>query len=318
MKIVVTRELPGDALAALDGHAIEVLDFGTQEVTEDRLISAARDADALISLLSDPVSARVISSCPRLKVISQYAVGYDNIDLTAARQQGVVVTNTPGVLTDATADFAFALLLAAARGIVPADRHVRDGKFKRWETDRFLGMNLRGKKMGIVGLGRIGAAMARRAIGFGMRIIYHNRSHANPTLERVLSASYVSMNRLLKESDVVSLHCNLNTDSRHLIDAESFGRMKPSAILINTARGSVVDENALVEALRSGQIAAAALDVFEDEPQVHPGLLELENVVLAPHIGSATTEARTTMAEMCVEAVLAVFNEKEKIPYRVA
>ena len=318
MKIVVTRELPGSALEELSGHEVEVLHFGDAAVHERDLIAAAKDADAVITLLSDPVSRRVMEACPRLKVISQYAVGYDNIDLQAARERAIVVTNTPGVLTDATADFAFALLLAAARKILPADQSVRDGRFTRWETDQFLGMDLSGKTLGIVGLGRIGAAMARRAIGFGMKVIYHNRSRANPTIERLLSAKRVSMAKLLERSDVVSLHCSLNPDSHHLIDAAAFERMKPSAILVNTARGAIVDEDALVVALRSGQIAAAGLDVFEEEPAVHAGLLELEDVVLAPHLGSATRDTRTRMAEMCVEAIRAVFDGAEKVPYRIA
>lgn len=318
MKIIVTRELPGSALEELSGHDVEVLNFGDAAVQEGDLIAAAEDADAVITLLSDPVSRRVIEACPRLKVISQYAVGYDNIDLEAARERGIVVTNTPGVLTDATADFAFALLLAAARKILPADRSVRDGRFTRWETDQFLGMDLSGKTLGIVGLGRIGAAMARRAIGFGMKIIYHNRSPANPTVERLLSAKRVSIATLLERSDVVSLHCSLNDETHHLIDAAAFERMKPSAILVNTARGAVVDEGALVEALRRGQIAAAGLDVFEEEPAVHDGLLALENVVLAPHLGSATRDTRTRMAEMCVEAIRAVFEGADKVPYRIA
>lgn len=318
MKIVVTRDLPGTALEELQDHRVEVLSFGDAPVTEEDLIAAASDADALISLLSDPISRQVIEGCPRLRVIAQYAVGHDNIDLEAARENDVVVTNTPDVLTDATADFAFALLLAAARKILPADRSVRDGRFTRWETDRFLGMDLHGKTLGVVGLGRIGAATARRAIGFGMHIVYHNRSRVNPTLERFLSARHVSLTTLLKESDVVTLHCNLNPDSHHLIDASAFERMKPSAILVNTARGAVVDEEALVKALADGQIAAAGLDVFEDEPSVHADLLNLDNVVLAPHLGSATLDTRSRMAEMCVEAVRTVFEGAEKVPYRVA
>ncbi len=318
MKIVVTRALPGSALEELEGYEVEVLDLGDRPVTESMLIDAANDADAIISLLSDPLTRRVIEGCPRLKVIAQYAVGYDNIDLDAARERGVVVTHTPGVLTDATADMAMALLLAAARWIVPADRAVREGRFTRWETDQFLGADLRGRTLGIVGLGRIGAAMARRAIGFGMRIIYHNRNRANPSIERLLSARLVPMDVLLEESDVISLHSSLNAESRHLIDAAAFERMKPTAILINTARGAIVDEVALVDALRRRRIAAAGLDVFEDEPHVHEGLLELDNVVLAPHIGSATQATRARMTEMCVEAVLAVFNGKDVVPYRIA
>lgn len=317
MKIVVTRSLPANGLRSLADHDVVVEDFGIEGPSESRLIESARDADALLTLLSDPVTARVMDGCPNLKVIAQYAVGYDNIDVAAAEERGIVVTHTPDVLTDATADFAFALLLTAARRVVEADRYVREGRFTRWETDLLLGTDLKGKKIGIIGMGRIGAAVARRALGFGMKVIYHNRNQVNPTTERLVGARFVPLPHLLRESDVVSLHCSLNQDSRHLIDAGALQKMKSSAILINTARGAVVDEDALVEALRSGGIAAAGLDVFEDEPIVHEGLMDLENVVLAPHLGSATVEARTTMARMCSESILAVMNGSDEIPYRV-
>ena len=318
MKVVVTRAIPPSGLAPLSEHEVEVHDFGSIRPSEEQLIEIGRDADALISLLSDPITRRVLEGCPNLKVVAQYAVGYDNIDLAAAKELGIAVTNTPDVLTDATADFAFALLLAAARKIPAADRFVREGRFVRWETDVLLGTDLKGKTIGIVGLGRIGSAMARRALGFGMRVIYHSRHPANPTLERLVGATYVSLERLIGESDVLSLHCSLNDWSYHLINEAALEKMRPTAILINTARGPVVDEAALVNALKIGRIAAAGLDVFEREPEVRDGLLELANVVLAPHLGSATVEARTRMAEMCSEAVLAVFSKKAEIPHRVA
>lgn len=318
MKVVVTRPLPGEAFTRLKEHEVEVHDLDADGgVTEETLMEIGHDAHALVTLLSDPVTDRVLAGCPKLRIVSQFAVGYDNIDLQAARKRGLVVTNTPGVLTDATADFAFTLLLAAARRIIPADRHVRADRFRRWETDLLLGTDLHGKTLGVVGLGRIGAAVARRAIGFGLKILYHNRMPANPTLERVLSARRVPMARLLKDSHFISLHCSLNEESRHLIDAKAFRRMKSSAVLVNTSRGAVVDEHALVEALKSGEIAAAGLDVFEDEPSVHAELKALDNVVLAPHLGSATIEARTKMADMCVDSILAVFGGAEKIPHRV-
>ncbi|MEX2401518.1 MAG: D-glycerate dehydrogenase [Rhodothermales bacterium] len=317
MKVVVTRPIPGDAFERLDGHEIVEHDFSEGGPDEEQLIDIARGARALVTLLSDPVTDRVFAACPALKVVAQFAVGYDNIDLEAARSRGIVVTHTPGVLTDATADMALALLLAAARQIVPADRYVREGRFTRWETDLMLGPDLTGKTMGIVGLGRIGAATARRAVGFGMNVIYYNRSRANLSVEQRLSARRVELDGLLEKSDVVSLHCSLNADSHHLIDAHALGRMKSTAILVNTARGAVVDEGALVRALRDGSIAAAGLDVFEEEPAVHPGLMELDNVVLAPHLGSATYDARHSMARMCAEAVHAVFTGADEIPYRV-
>lgn len=317
MKIVITRPIPEAGLATLAEHSVVVHSFGPDGPDESDLIDAAQDGDAMLSMLSDPITDRVLEACPRLKIVAQYAVGFDNIDIDAARARGIVVSHTPDVLTDATADFAFALLLAAARHVPKADRYVRDGRFSRWETDLLLGMDLKGKKIGIVGMGRIGVAVARRALGFGMRVIYYNRSPANPTVERSVSARYVPLQHLIEESDVISLHCSLNPESRHLIDAAAFENMKPTAILINTARGPIVDESALVAALRDGQIAGAGLDVFEDEPSVHPGLLELENVVLAPHLGSATFEARTKMARMCSESILAAFNGSDKIPYRI-
>jgi lactate dehydrogenase-like 2-hydroxyacid dehydrogenase len=230
----------------------------------------------------------------------------------------VVVTHTPDVLTDATADMTWALLLAAARNVPAADRYVRDGQFKRWETTLLLGTELADKTMGIVGLGRIGAAVARRALGFGMDVVYHNRTRANPTVERQTSARYVALDELLATSDVVSLHCPFNEDSHHLIDAAALGRMKDDALLVNTARGEVVDEAALVEALEDGEIAGAALDVFEEEPDVHPGLVDQDRVVLAPHLGSATTETRRKMAHMCTASIRAFANGADPIPHRVA
>lgn len=285
--------------------------------TEEYLIDIAQDADALVTTVDDPVTEAVLDASAHLHMVAQYGVGVDNIDLQAAEARGITVTNTPGVLTDATADFTWALLLAVARNIDAADAFVRDGRFKRWETTLLLGMELRNKTLGIVGMGRIGAAVARRALGFGMRVVYHNRQRANPTVERQHSAHYVAFDTLLDTSDVVSLHCPLNDDSHHLIDAAALRRMKDTALLINTARGPVVDEAALVDALRDGEIAGAGLDVFEAEPEVHPGLQEQDRVVLAPHLGSATRAARTRMGEMVAEAVLAAFAGAENIPYRV-
>lgn len=317
MKIVVTRSLPSMDPSALQAHDVQVLDFGSRIPTEDQLIDAAHDADALITLLSDPITARVLRGCPGLKVVAQFAVGYDNIDLDAARREEIVVTNTPDVLTNATADFAFTLLLSVTRRLREADRYVREGRFIRWETDCLLGRDLQGKTLGIVGMGRIGTATARRALGFGMKIIYHNRHRVNPTTERLFSARYSAMDSLLRESDVVTLHCNLTAETRHLIDRHALAKMKHEAILINTARGAIVREDDLVSALQEGKIGGAGLDVFESEPEIHPGLLELDNVVLAPHLASATLETRTKMSQMCVEAVLAVLSGGEFVPYRV-
>lgn len=315
--VVVTRPIPSAGWNRIrEERAVQVYDRSGW--TEDELIEVGRRARALVTMLSDPITRRVLASCPDLAVVAQYAVGVDNIDLEAAEELGIAVSHTPGVLTEATADMAMALLLGVARRLRPADRYVRAGRFERWETQLLLGTELSGKSMGIVGLGRIGAATARRAMGFGMSILYCNRSRANATVERLLDAERVSREELLERSDVVSLHCPLNEASRHFIDEEALRHMKDSALLVNTARGPVVDEAALVRALERGWIAGAGLDVFEDEPEVHPGLLELDNVLLAPHLGSATQEARDRMAEMCARSVQAALEGVTDIPYRIA
>jgi Lactate dehydrogenase and related dehydrogenases len=316
--VVVTRPLIENGLADLRAeHTVTICDPPSGSArTEEELVALMDGADALLSVLADPLTEPVFDACPGLKMVAQYAVGIDNIDLEAAEAHDVVVTHTPDVLTDATADMAWALLLAAARNVPAADQYVRDGQFERWETTLLLGTELAGKTMGIVGLGRIGAAVARRALGFGMDVVYHNRERANPTVERQAGAEYVELDELLATSDVVSLHCPLNEDSRHLIDAAALERMKAHALLVNTARGAVVDEAALVEALEGGEIAGAALDVFEEEPKVHPGLLNRDRVVLAPHLGSATTETRRKMAQMCVDSIRARFDGADDIPHR--
>jgi lactate dehydrogenase-like 2-hydroxyacid dehydrogenase len=301
-----------------DAHTVSVCDppdGSTRSV--DELIALTDGADVLLSILADPVTERLFEARPALQMVAQYAVGVDNIDLDAAKAHDVAVTHTPGVLTDATADMTWALLLAAARHVPVADQYVRDGRFERWETTLLLGTELARKTLGIVGLGRIGAAVARRALGFGMEVVYHNRSRANPTVERQASARYVGFDELLETSDVVSLHCPHNEDSYHLIDAAAHDTMKSSALLVNTARGPVVDEAALVEALASGDIAGAGLDVFEEEPDVHPGLLDQDRVVLAPHLGSATTDARMRMAQMCVASITAFLDNAESVPHRL-
>jgi len=317
--IVATRPLIEDGLSGLrDTHTVTVCDPPDGSARSvDELVGLTDGADVLLSVLADPVTERLFEARPGLEMVAQYAVGVDNIDLEAADAHDVAVTHTPGVLTDATADMTWALLLAAARHVPAADQHVRDGRFERWETTLLLGTELSRKTIGIVGLGRIGAAVARRALGFGMEVVYHNRRPANPTVEHQASARYVSLNELLETSDVVSLHCPHNEDSHHLIDAAALETMKSSALLVNTARGPVVDEAALVDALASEKIAGAGLDVFEEEPRVHPELLERDRVVLAPHLGSATTDARMRMAQMCVASIQAVLDGAESVPHRL-
>jgi lactate dehydrogenase-like 2-hydroxyacid dehydrogenase len=271
------------------------------------LIQRARGKQGIVSQLTDRFDAAQIGKLEGVRVIADVAVGFDNVDLLAATRRGILVTNTPDVLTDTTADLAFALLLAAARRLVEADRYVRSGQWRQWAIDLLAGQDVHHQTLGILGLGRIGKAVARRARGFGMRILYHDAHRAPAPLERELGIEFVDRERLLAESDFISLHVPLGDSTRHLIGAPELRKMKRSAILVNTSRGPVVDEAALAEALAEGWIAGAGLDVFENEPQVHPRLLELSNVVLAPHIGSASLATRRAMsmlaAENCVAAL---------------
>ncbi len=270
-------------------------------MTRDELLEAVIGADALISLLRDRVDDELLEAGPGLRVIANCAVGYDNVDIAAATRRGIPVTNTPDVLTEATADFAFALLLAAARRVVEGDRWVRSGTWTGWEPQQLLGAPVGGATIGIVGFGRIGQAVARRARGFAMEVLYAD-PHEMPAAQE-LEARRVSMDELLAGSDFVTLHCSLSPQTRHIIDAAALAKMRPTAILVNTARGACVDEDALVRALADGTIGGAGLDVFEREPEVVPELLTSDRVVLAPHAGSATTTTRARMAEICACAV---------------
>jgi glyoxylate reductase len=261
--------------------------------------------EAIVTLLDLRVDEALLSRLPRLRAVCNVAVGYDNIDVPAATRRGVWVTNTPDVLTGATADLAWALLLAAARRVAEGDRFVRAGRWKRWDWTMLRGVDVHGKTLGIVGAGRIGQAVGRRAVGFSMQVLYASRER-KPGFERETGARRVPLDRLLRESDFVSIHLALTSETRGLIGARELGLMKPTAILVNTARGPIVDEAALVRALRSGGIRAAGLDVFEREPAVHPGLLRLENVVLCPHIGSATDETRRAMYETALRNLAAI------------
>ncbi|HEX7000902.1 MAG TPA: D-glycerate dehydrogenase [Trueperaceae bacterium] len=308
----VTRRLPEAGLAPLReaGLRVDVHDSDDPIARVD-LLSHAAGASALITLMSERVDDELLDAAgPQLKVVANYAVGYDNIDVPACHRRGVVAANTPGVLDDATADMAFALLLAVARRLCEGDALVRSGAWTGWQPEQLLGAHVTGATLGIVGLGRIGRAVARRARGFDMRVLYHNR-RPDPEAARELGASYAPLDELLQESDFVSLHAPLTDETRHLIGSRELALMKPAAVLVNTARGPVVDEAALVSALQDGSIAGAGLDVFEEEPAVHPGLPGLPNVVLAPHLGSATLETRTAMARLCSEAVLAVLAGRE-------
>ncbi|MEJ5368991.1 MAG: D-glycerate dehydrogenase [Bryobacteraceae bacterium] len=308
VRILVTKRVFPEAVDLLR-REFEVDYNDTDRVLPaDELIRRARGAAAVVSQLTDRLGADVIAQLDSVRVIANVAVGYDNIDVAAATARGIAVTNTPGVLTETTADFAFALLMAAARRIPEAHAFVHSGQWKTWIIDLLAGQDVHGATLGIFGLGRIGAAMARRGRGFGMRILYCDEQPAPPEIERELEARRVSKEELLRESDFVSLHVPLTPATRHLIGAAELALMKPTAILVNTARGPVVDENALVEALEKRTIWAAGLDVFEEEPRVHPKLLELPNVVLAPHIASASFATRRRMSVMAAENAIAALS----------
>jgi len=275
-------------------------------MTEDQLVQRLQHADGLVCQLTDPVTARVIAAAPRLRVISQVAVGHDNIDVAAATARGIVVTNTPDVLTEATADFTWALLLATARRVPEAERFLKAGRWNRWDIDLLAGADVSHRTLGIVGFGRIGRAVARRALGFGMKVLYASRNPAPPEVEQELRAIHVPLDTLLAQSDFVSIHCPLNAETRGLIGIEQLSRMRRSAILVNTSRGPVVDEAALAAALSEKMIAGAGLDVFEREPTIDPDLLALPNVVLTPHVGSATHATRQRMCTLAAENCAAV------------
>jgi glyoxylate reductase len=276
-------------------------------MTVEELREAVAGADAVVTLLHDQVDGALLDAAgPQLRCVANVAVGFDNIDVPAATERGVVVTNTPGVLVDATADLAMALILSVTRRVGEGERFVRARRPWSWDLSFMLGAGLAGKTLGVIGLGAIGRAVAARARAFGLEIVYAAPRAAPADVERALSARHAALDELLADSDVVTLHCPLTPQTRHLIDARALGLMRRSAFLINTARGPVVDEDALVEALRAGALAGAGLDVYENEPEVHPGLLELENVVLLPHLGSATRETRTAMATLAAENAVAV------------
>ncbi|HEY4348388.1 MAG TPA: D-glycerate dehydrogenase [Gaiellaceae bacterium] len=276
-------------------------------LTRDELLDAASGAHAIVAMLHDRIDGELLDAAgPGLRVVANVAVGHENIDVDACAARETIATNTPGVLTEATADIALALILMSTRRLGESERLVRTGAKWTWSLSFQLGTGVQGKTLGIVGLGRIGQATARRARALGMNVVYSGRRRAAAEIESALDATYMSLDELIEVSDVVSLHCPLSPETRHLIDRAALERMKPSAFLINTTRGSVVDESALVDALRAGTIAGAGLDVYEREPDIHPGLLELENAVLLPHLGSATVETRTEMAMLAARNVAAV------------
>jgi glyoxylate reductase len=299
--ILVTRRLPSSVLAKLEAAGGVDLYSGDVAIPPAELRVRVQDKHALVSLLTDAIDRSVIDAAKNLKVIANVAVGYNNIDVDYAKSRGIVVTHTPDVLTESVADFTWALILAITRRLSEAERVVRRGAWKGWALDFMLGTELKGKQLGLVGVGRIGRAVAARAPAFGMRVVY-----TEPRDIDLPGAENLSLDRLLNTSDVVSLHVPLTPETRHLMDKKALARMKRSAYLVNTARGPVVDEEALAWALQQHLIAGAALDVYENEPAVHPDLLKLDNVLLVPHLASATTETRTAMADLAADNVLAV------------
>ena len=308
-KVLVTREIPAAGLRVLDPFDVTVLH--ERPPTRDELLDAVRGASGVLSTATETMDGEVMDAAgENLRVIANMAVGYDNINVEAAVKRGVVVTNTPGVLDETTADVAFMLLLAAARRLGEGERLLRAGKWEWWGPKQLRGRDVWGKTLGIIGFGRIGQSVARRAKGFGMEILYHNRSRKQEA-EQELGARYLDLDELLETADFVSIHTPLTPETTHLIGAEELDNMKPEAVLVNTSRGPVVDEAALANALADRRIFAAGLDVYENEPEVHPKLLELENVVLAPHIGSASVETRDKMAALAAENLAAVLRGEE-------
>ncbi len=301
MKALVTAKLSEEILSPLRPAHELVVNPNDFPMSRAEVLDKVRDKDGLLCTISDRIDAELMDCAPGLKMIANFGVGYDNIDVPAASARGIRVSNTPGVLTDATADLAFSLILAVARRVVEGDSRTRSGKWGPWAPFGFLGSEVTGKTLGIIGLGQIGKEVARRAKGFRMPILYHNRKRIPENEELQLGAKYVDLETLLKESDFVSIHVLLNDQSRGLIGANELGLMKPSAFLINVSRGPVINENALVEALRTKKIAGAGLDVYEKEPKLAEGLAELNNTVLTPHIGSATIETRIAMGKLAVK-----------------
>lgn len=305
MNVLVTGHLPGDILGRITAEHKVTANDQDRPMDRQAIRDAVADADGLLCMITDTVDADLLDAAPQLKIVANFGVGYNNIDVSAASVRQVMVTNTPGVLTDATADLTLALMLGISRRMVESDRHTRAGKFQFWAPFYFLGSQISGKTLGIVGMGRIGCAVARRAAGFGMRILYHNRRQLTRDRLAGLDATWADLDTLIETSDVVTLHVPLTDRTRHLIGAAQLARMKPSAYLINTARGPVVDEAALLAALKNGAIAGAGLDVYENEPALTPGLADLDNVILLPHVGSATVETRRQMAQKAVDNLLA-------------
>lgn len=305
--ILVTEPIPEKALSFLEQYGeVKVGEKGIFQ-DEKKLAREIPGFDALLSMLSTPVTSNVIAAGDRLKIIANFAVGYDNIDVNAAHNKGIKVANTPDVLTEACGDYAMGLLLALSRHFTQAEQYLREGKFTGWEPLGFLGMELRGKTLGVIGMGRIGQAFAHRARAFGMNIAYHNRNRVDHAIEQELDAKYVdNSNELARQCDVLSLNCPLTDDTYHLVDSDLLKTLPNHALIINISRGAVIDEAALATALHSKTIAGAGLDVFENEPEVHPKLLSAPNTILLPHVASATHETREAIGMLAAKAIVSV------------
>jgi len=313
-KVVVTGRVPEPAVESLRAEHEVWMHEDITPISREALLEAVAGADAILSLLTEKIDAEVLDAAgSQLQILANVAVGYNNVDVPACAERGVVVTNTPGVLTEATADIAFGLILMTTRRLGEGERVIRSQTPWAWGMFYLLGSGLQGKTLGVIGLGGIGVATARRARAFGMRIAYASRSECPAELAEELQATRMDTDELLAHADVVSLHCPYSEATHHLIGAQQLARMKDTAYLVNTARGPIVDEAALVKALRDGQIAGAGLDVFEKEPAVHEGLLELDNVALVPHLGSATVETRTAMAQLAADNALAVLGGRDPL-----
>ncbi len=311
MKVFITYKIPEDGLSILRNKYELFVHERDDFLSKEEMIEMVKDKDAVITQLRDPIDKEFIDAGKNLKIIANYAVGYNNIDVEYATKKGIYVTHTPGVLTEATADLTWALILGIVRRIMEADKFTREGKFVGWKPFLFLGHDLYGKTLGIVGMGRIGQAVARRALGFGMKIIYHNRHRLPEDIERRYNASYTELDELFKEADIISLHTPATPETYHLVDEKRLSLMKSTAYLINTGRGTVVDEMALLRALKEKKIKGAGLDVYEFEPKLTEGLVSLDNVVLLPHIGSATVETRGRMSVMVCENVDAALSGRK-------
>ncbi len=308
-KIFVTRRIPERGLDLLyTAFGKEAVTVAPQDnaITRSDLLAGVRGMDALLCILTERIDAELLDAAgPQLRIVANYAVGYNNIDVAAATARKIPVSNTPGVLTETTADLAWTLLVSAARRVTEGERYLRAGRWESWGPTLLMGQDIHGATLGIYGMGRIGQAMAERARGFQMRVIYTDVVRLPEERERELNVSYVDMTTLLKDSDFISIHCPLMPETTHAFSTKEFAAMKPTAVLVNSARGPVIDEPALAEALKQGQIFSAGLDVYEDEPTIHPDLLACENVVLLPHLGSASFETRSRMAEIAASNIVA-------------